>query len=232
LPVACCLLPVACCLLPVACCLLPVACCLLPVKNKIRMNIEIKTLSGKEIEPWLPAIARLRIEVFREYPYLYDGSMEYEQEYLQTYTQSPDSVAVLAFDGRHIVGASTALPLNDETEEFKRPFTEHGFNTAKIFYCGESVLKSEYRGQGIYSTFFSERERHARRFHQCNMICFCAVERPENHPLKPDAFRPLDHVWEKFGYRKYPELTTTYSWKDIDKNHETDKKMVFWMKEL
>jgi GNAT superfamily N-acetyltransferase len=196
------------------------------------MSIEIKTFTGKGLEPYLPDIARLRIEVFRDFPYLYDGSLEYEKEYLKTYVQSSGSIAVLAFDGRHIVGASTALPLSDETDEFKQPFIKHEFNTAKIFYCGESVLKSEYRGRGIYTLFFSERERHARRFDHFEYICFCAVDRSENHPLKPETYRPLDRVWKKFGYHKYPEFTTTYSWKDIDKNHETDKKMVFWMKEL
>lgn len=196
------------------------------------MSIEIKTFSGTEIEPWLPAIARLRIEVFRDFPYLYDGNVSYEKKYLQTYVKSAESIAVLVFEKGRIVGASTAVPLSDETEEFKQPFKRHGFNTDKIFYCGESVLKSEYRGRGIYPSFISKRERHAGKLERFEIICFCAVERPADHPLKPDSYRPLDPVWKKFGYSKHPELIASYLWKDVDKNHETDKNMVFWLKEL
>ena len=49
--------------------------------------------------------------VFRAFPYLYDGSVNYEERYLQTYIRSPRAVIVSASDGGTIVGAATALPL-------------------------------------------------------------------------------------------------------------------------
>jgi len=196
------------------------------------MAISIKTVTGKQITPYLADLARLRIEIFREYPYLYDGSMEYEEAYLRTYTESGESVAVLVFDNDTLVGASTGVPMGDESEAFRRPFEQNGFNTDMIFYCAESVLKKEYRGRGVYTTFFREREQHARKLNRFNLICFCAVERSPGHPLKPDGYQPLDPVWRKFGYIRHPELTTEYSWKDVDEDTESDKKMVFWMKEF
>ena len=45
-------------------------------------------LSGPALEPWLDALGALRIRVFREYPYLYDGTLEYEREYLRTYVNA------------------------------------------------------------------------------------------------------------------------------------------------
>jgi hypothetical protein len=36
--------------------------------------IEVRRLAGAEVAPYLDDLARMRIEVFREYPYLYDGS--------------------------------------------------------------------------------------------------------------------------------------------------------------
>lgn len=194
-------------------------------------SLYIKTISGKEIASFIPALAKLRITVFREFPYLYDGSLEYEEDYLQTYVQSEESVAVLVFDDDKIVGASTALPMGDETEEFKAPFL-NGYNPEKIFYCGESVLLQKYRGRGIYSRFFDERENHAKRLNRFQWICFCAVVRENNHPLRPDDYQPLDSVWQKFGYQKHPELTTFYSWKDVGEKNESKKKMVFWLKRL
>jgi GNAT superfamily N-acetyltransferase len=96
---------------------------------------------------------------------------------------------------------------------------------------GESVLLKEYRGQGLYRTFFDAREKEAR--HQgCTMATFCAVERPENHPLRPEHYIPLDEVWKHFGYIKNSHLKTQYSWQDVDLQEESLKPMVFWVKGL
>jgi len=45
----------------------------------------IRALTGPVSEDDLNAIARLRIDVFREYPYLYDGDMDYERRYMASY---------------------------------------------------------------------------------------------------------------------------------------------------
>jgi len=195
-------------------------------------NLHIKILAGSDIAAFTTDLAYLRIEIFREFPYLYDGTLEYERNYLKTYSESSDSLAVIVFDGEKPVGVSTGLPMDHETEEFKRPFIEEGLNPGKIFYCGESILKKEYRGRGFYSRFFKEREDHAKKLGRFDITTFCAVVRPDKHPLKPENYRALDLNWKKFGYTKHPELTTTYTWKDINKKNESSKKMVFWLKEL
>ena len=149
-------------------------------------DLEIVCLDGQELTAAIDDLARLRIEVFREYPYLYDGSHEYEQKYLQTYCESPQALVIFVKDTREnkIVGASTGLPLIHETEEFKAPFLEKGFNPVEIFYCGESVLQREYRGRGVYRQFFLQREEYARNL-GLKSCCFCGVVRPSNHPLRP-----------------------------------------------
>lgn len=195
-------------------------------------TLEIKTLGGRAAVPHLADLARLRIEVFREFPYLYDGSPEYEEKYLKTYLDCPQSVIVLALDGGRAVGASTGIPLAAETEEFQRPFLAHNHNPRAIFYCGESVLLPEYRGRGIYRHFFAGRENHAKALGGFKYSYFCAVVRAPEHPRQPSDYVPLDTVWEHFGYRKHPELTTTFSWKDLDEAGESLKKMVFWGKDL
>jgi len=195
-------------------------------------NIQIKALSGRELERYLSDLARLRIEVFRDFPYLYDGTSEYEERYLQTYVNSADSVIILALDGEKVIGASTGIPMEHETEEFKKPFSDHGYNPRKIFYCGESVLQKGYRGRGIYKHFFTGREGHARALGRFDYCSFCCVQRPADHPLRPADYAPLDPIWTKFGYVRHPELCATYTWKDIDQSEETAKPMVFWLKSL
>lgn len=191
-----------------------------------------KTLHGSQINPYLKQIGELRIQVFREFPYLYDGSEEYEQKYLQKYIDSDESIAALIFDDERLVGASTGIPLQDEDDDFKKPFIEQNYDLEKIFYCGESILLPDYRGLGFYKHFFSEREHHARRLGRFDLISFCAVHREKAHPLRPKNYTPLDPIWSKYGYQKQPHLKTHFPWKDIHLGKETKKKMLFWTKEL
>lgn len=193
-------------------------------------DIRIERRSGEALIPYIPELARLRIQVFRDFPYLYDGDLDYEKKYLQTYIDKPDSVIVLALDGEQVVGASTALPMRDETEELQRPFIEHGYDLNDVFYCSESVLDKNYRGLGIGVRFFEEREAHAEALGGFKHITFCCVERPVGHPRRPADYQPLDAFWNKRGYFKHPELRTEYVWKDLDDAEETAKPMTFWLK--
>ncbi len=39
------------------------------------MNIQIKSVKGDAIKPYIKELAHLRIKIFRDFPYLYDGSL-------------------------------------------------------------------------------------------------------------------------------------------------------------
>lgn len=195
-------------------------------------TLRVQRLSGSQIVDHLPDLARLRIKVFRDFPYLYQGDPGYEEKYLQTYVKAPDSVIVIVFDGDTVVGASTGIPLADEAPELKQPFIEQGYDVNHIFYCAESVLLPEYRGRGLGVQFFKEREAHARELGRFNIICFASVQRPADHPRRPPDYVPLDRFWTKRGYEKHPELRTTFSWRDLDETEESPKPLVFWLKRL
>lgn len=194
--------------------------------------IRLQRFIGHQVTPYLPDLARLRIEVFRDFPYLYDGTPAYEQAYLQTYSQSPESLFVVAWAKEAVVGVSTGVPLTAEEESFQRPFRQQGIDPETVFYFGESVLQRPYRGRGVGVRFFQEREAYARESGRFTYTAFCAVERPANHPRRPPAYKPLDDFWQKRGYRKQPDMKTAYAWKDIDEAEESLKTMVFWLKKL
>lgn len=196
------------------------------------MSVAIKTFAGPDVAPYRDALAKLRITVFRDFPYLYEGTMAYEAGYLQRYLDCPECLFVLVFDGDEVVGASTALPMEYECEEFTTPFEREGFEIKEVFYFGESVLLPQYRGQGVGHRFFDEREKFARELGRFKLTTFCAVERPKDHPLKPDDYRPHDAFWGKRGYVKHPELKTTFDWRDVDQAEETAHPMVFWTRPL
>jgi GNAT superfamily N-acetyltransferase len=193
-------------------------------------NLHVESFVGASVARYLPAIAVLRIEVFREWPYLYEGSVEYEAKYLSSYT-GPDAMVAIAFDGDEIVGASTAVSVNAHPDEVAAPLAAAGFDLAQMFYFGESVLRADRRGLGLGHRFFDEREAHARRLGYRH-ASFCAVERAADDPRRPADYVPLDRFWTKRGFVRRPDIVGTFSWLDVGDEVETEKAMVFWVKDL
>ncbi|MBF0468733.1 MAG: GNAT family N-acetyltransferase [Desulfamplus sp.] len=195
-------------------------------------DFNIQTVTGTDIKPYIKELAALRIKIFSEYPYIYDGSLEYEEKYLKVYTETKESIVVIVSNEDQIVGASTGLPMEFAADEFKEPFIKKGYSPDRIFYFGESVLLKEFRGHGIYPRMFQEREEHAKKTGNFDYTSFCAVERPENHPDKPSGYTPLDRYWRKRGYIRQHDIIAQFSWKDLGEDTESFKYMVFWMKSI
>ena len=195
------------------------------------MSVEVLALTGAALEAALDDVARLRIAVFRAWPYLYDGHLDYERRYLATYRESDNAILVGAFDNGRLVGASTGTPMEDHGDEFGAAFAATGIPLTDIFYCAESVLLPDYRGRGIGHAFFDTREAHARRLGRTHSA-FCRVVRPEDHPLHPADYRPLDGFWRKRGYAPLEGAVAEYAWKDIGEAEESVKPMQFWIRAL
>lgn len=196
------------------------------------MSLTIEPVTGPALQGVLADLARLRITVFRDWPYLYDGSEDYEREYLAKFIEADGAVCVIARDGEAVVGASTASPMAETDQEFILPFEAAGYDISKVFYCGESVLIGDYRGQGVGNRFFDEREAHARRLGGFEISTFCRVVRADDHPLKPADYRPLDGFWKKRGYAPADGLVARYPWKNIGESEETIKTLQFWTRDL
>lgn len=202
------------------------------MKNKPQIALRYEWLTGSAVRAVLNELAQLRIAVFHDFPYLYEGSVDYERSYLETYARSERALLFAAWDEDKLVGATTALPLTDETDEVQQPFRDAGYDLISVFYFGESILLPAYRGYGLGHRFFEERESHARQFGQYAIACFCAVQRTIDHPQRPIDYRPLDEFWTKHGYRQEPTLQSTFHWPDIGETESTAKKMVYWVKSL
>ncbi|QDI77908.1 MULTISPECIES: GNAT family N-acetyltransferase [Leisingera] len=195
------------------------------------MTLRVEAMTGAALEAALDDVAGLRIKVFRAWPYLYDGDLAYERAYLQSYRDSDRAVVVGAFDGDALVGASTGAPLADHADDFAAAFEGTGIELEDVFYCAESVLLPEYRGQGAGHGFFDAREAHARK-HGFRKCAFCGVQRPADHPLRPADYAPLDPFWRKRGYQPLAGAIAHFSWKDVDQAEETKKPLQFWIRDL
>ncbi|MEM7733601.1 MAG: GNAT family N-acetyltransferase [Pseudomonadota bacterium] len=193
--------------------------------------IRVERLLGEALVQSLPAVARLRIEVFQDWPYLYDGDLAYEKAYLQVYRKAENAILLGAFDGDDLVGASTGAPMVDHAEDFGAGFGQDHPGLDEVFYCAESVLLPGYRGQGIGHRFFDLREAHGRAL-GLRYSAFCAVTRPGGHPLQPKGYRPLDAFWRKRGYAPLKDAVAQFSWKDLDQAEASLHPLQFWMRAL
>ncbi len=195
-------------------------------------SVRLEPVTGADLERHLDAVAALRVRVFRDWPYLYDGDPAYEAGYLRAYAASPRSVVVLALAGSVVVGASTGLPLADDTPPFQAPFLAAGLDPARVFYLGESVLLPEYRGRGLGHGFFAARERHAAGLGGFTCTAFAAVDRAPDDPRRPGNHRELAPFWKSRGYRRQPGLTMRLGWKELGAESSTDKPLTFWLRPL
>lgn len=192
-------------------------------------SITFKAYRGLEVTAIIEPLGHLRIDIFREYPYLYDGNMNYEQEYLYRYLQIKDSFVLIASENEQIIGATTATPLVEELEDIRMPYENAGICVSETFYFGEAMLRPAYRGMGIYKTFMHERIQAAAQY-GASLCTFIAVDRPDNHPLKPQNYHNLKPIWQHYGFVEHPEIQPQFSWKDIDQLEETQKPFTAWLK--
>nr|WP_166486267.1 GNAT family N-acetyltransferase [Jannaschia sp. CCS1] len=189
--------------------------------------MRVEMLTGDGLTAALPDLARLRMEVFADFAYLYQGDAAYEADYLRSYRDTPGAVLVAALDGDTIVGAATGMLLHHHGDAAQIS----GDLPQDTFYCAESVLLPAYRGRGLGHRFFDLREDHARAL-DATHSAFCAVIRPPDHPARPADYSPLDPFWRARGYAPKPGVTATFSWTDIGDSAETPKHLQVWTKRL
>ena len=179
----------------------------------------------------LAALSALRLTVFREWPYLYDGDPAYEERYLRDFLGSEQAALIVAKDGESPVGMATASPLSAQPDDLLAPLTAAGIDAASTFYFGESVLLARYRGLGIGGRFFAHREAAARTAGATQAV-FCAVIRSDADAARAGDIRDLKPFWRSRGYAPLDGLQGTMSWKEHGNDEETPHAMQFWHKAL
>jgi len=192
---------------------------------------QLRALTGPALDAALDDVAALRIKVFRDWPYLYNGTLAYERGYLESYRTSKNAILVGAFDDAALIGAATGTPMEDHATEFSAAFAKLDIPLDQIFYCAESVLLPAYRGQGIGHGFFDLREAHARNLGRSH-VAFCAVIRPDDHPMRPSAPRSNEAFWRGRGYAPLPGVVAEFDWTDVGQTSPSRKPLQFWMRLL
>jgi hypothetical protein len=138
---------------------------------------------------------------------------------------------LLVIDENNIVGMSSGIPTSFDSEKFQKPFVDNGLDFEKVYYLSDSVLLPTYRGKKIYRDFFAKREMTAVEFGY-SICAFVAIERPLNDPRCPNDYVSLEEIWQRYGYKKHPELNVEMEWIDVGDKKPSKKKLVYWLKYL
>jgi GNAT superfamily N-acetyltransferase len=195
------------------------------------MVITEKLLTGSAVGPCLEALASLRIDIFREYPYLYEGSREYELNYLRLYMEAPDAFVISVNDAGSMVGAATGISLCHENQDLIDPLAGTSYPVAETFYVGELLYYPAYRNRGLGMSLIAMIEEHVRSLGNFRYLTCATVVRSDDHPLRPKEYVPIDRFLDRIGFRDLPGITTSFTWKEID-GISREHPMQFWVKEL
>lgn len=200
------------------------------------MNITIEIFTGKDSEPYIETVSKLRIEAFKEYPYLYMGELDYERQYMRGYTKDDRAmIAIAKCDGK-LAGISTGIPLISDSEivaDVKIIFLNENIDIGDYYYYGELIILPEFKGKGILKKLLLAQDELIQSWgykHACGLT----VVREDNHPLKPAGYKSPDKIGKRLGYLR-TKLTTQYHWPTIQPDGTVkDEKntLEFWIKDL
>lgn len=189
--------------------------------------MKITVLRGSEILPYLDQVAKLRIDIFREWPYLYEGDLKTEKNYLKVYADAKDSILVVAEEGNQVIGIAIGVPLNESIELVQDVFREKQVSMENRYYFADAILLKEYRGQNIGLTMIQKFEQAVGELKRYGEIYGFEIVRDENDPRKPEGYRSLDPLWEKLGYGVIPGWEAHVEWLDVGDLEKTSHLMRF-----
>ncbi len=194
-------------------------------------TMDIRTFTGPAMRAALGAFQQLHVEVFYDWPYLYQGNPASEP-YISSYLPHPRAALFLACAAGQPVGAATCLPLEDESDSVKAPFLQRGWDLRRFFYYGEGVVLKQWRGRGLGVRFFELRESHARAVSTADYAVFCSVRRPADHKLRPAEPHTNDAFWRRRGFVPFEGVSCEMTWPDRGEAQATRHTLDFWIKSL
>lgn len=164
----------------------------------------IKLLTNQEVTPLLPFVASLRINVFREYPYLYDGNFKEEMDDLEHCAQLPHNAIAIAYHKNTPIGFLYGIPLVEFQSHFENPvidlFKEKNLQPETCYYFADVIILPEHRGNHLTKKLFDVLEAYAQEngYSSASFI----TENHEVHPLKPVDYKSLAPLWTYLQYKK------------------------------
>jgi GNAT superfamily N-acetyltransferase len=205
--------------------------CIAPL-SYAQSNIHLEIFQGESIIPYVKDIADLSVRIYKEYPYLYEGTEEEYLPFIEHYTQFNEGIACILFDSAKPIGVAIGMPMNEMREKYKDPFVNARPQEScdEVFYLGEVLLLKAHRGQGLGKKMYLELERKIQENKIMKKVCFCKIDETKRDPLMPNGYKPLDGFWKKLGFHKCEDIRVTVYWCNVNEESESPHEMVYWLK--
>lgn len=201
-------------------CLLIIVLCFQNMPLHATENIKIEVFHGPEIAPYIKDIASLCNSIYRDAPYLYNGEDADYNTYVESYTESNDTIICLAFDQQEIIGLALGMPMEQSRDLYKPTLIEHGFDLQTMYYFGEFGLRNGYQNRGIEISLYAHMEKTIRESGAFDKIAIWEIEGSKNKFLS------------EFGFLLHPELNFHISWTHIGDTQETEHLATYSIKNL
>ncbi len=210
-------------------------------QNNERMNTSILSLSmdvvqGQGLLPHVNTLAEMRINLFKNFPYLYAGSLnEREIGYVKRFAQNEHALLGIAQIENTVAGMLTGIPLVCDLEIVAHAdsiFAAAGLNAHEYYYFGDALVLQQFRNLGIARALFAVLEAKVKSLGY-KKACFLVEDGDEHHPMRPENFKQ-GLLWSKLGYKK-TSILATMSWPTIQVNgavQECNHTLTFWIKDL
>lgn len=195
------------------------------------MNLTTRTLTGPTVTDHLDDLASLRLEIFAEFPYLYQGRREDEIAYLSGYGKTPGAIVILAEAEGKVIGAATGMPLIHEDAALRDPIAAAGLPLESLYYVGELLFYPAWRGAGMGLQLLAKMEEEIATLGGYDHIICATVERPDDHPARPTDHIPITRFLAHTGFSRIEGAITGFTWLEPD-GIKRDHPMLLWIKPL
>ena len=196
--------------------------------------MEIKTHTGTAILPYIEVLANWRIEFFKVFPYLYDGTLAYEQGYISGYAEGKDAMLVTVHEDNEVVAIASGIALLSEHDIVADATSQLAglVNINTTAYLGEIIIQPAFRGKGLSKQIIATLERFYKNLGYSH-TCFLTVIR-EKPPMEPVGYVDPQAFWGPQGYIK-TNITTIFNWPTIQPEGQVidaENELVYWVKTL
>jgi len=166
-------------------------------------ELEYQVLKAHEVRPYLRAQAELTVTVLKDFPYCYEPDGGADEEDIDCYYKSTDTIMVGAWCNNELIGVVTGLPL----EQFEdKPC---GFYPEQLlgilpqlqgyFYVALLLIEKQYSHQGIGQRLMAMLEDAVRAAHKYSHMCALMLERNYQENPPPVTY---DYYYER-AYQRY-----------------------------
>ncbi len=194
-------------------------------------QLVLKAFTHAQALKYLSAVHDLDLELLDGFPYLYDFTQGHDEGIIRGYFEGQDGAVLILFDKDIPVGFSTSIPLANAMPVIQEDFIKNGLDVHKYLYIGEIMIRPSYRGQGVLRKMFEYYESRAQKL-KCEYLALITVNRADDYPARPITYRPVELIWQHFGFEKSKDIVVLWSWVQTDTQKKEDNVLGVWCKKV